>query len=973
MKINRVLIENFKPFRRIQLPLEGGLPEGLFIVQGPNSSGKTSLVEAILWGLWGPRAIRWMKQEQLIRKTESFCQVTLDFEVEGAEYRIKRKYARGSGVTVVLFKGFNGKYVPIETNVTPVEKRLDEILGISYQEALETLFVRQGEVDRLAVATPGELRDLVRDLFGLERLEQITDVLGDKAKTLDGEIRRLEKELAILPEKEAQKRDLEKERKKLKERLGELTRLINVLQEELKKMPPIKTLNRLKKLESKIQEIHTDLQAQEEQLELRKKERTKSEQSISELDTKLDELDKEKEIVAKEKKELEKTKAEIEKKEGLLKVEETRLERVQDALNDARELLKEIENAELEIKKVTQKLEKRDPLEKEKIALTEKRKAFLKDFVAPESIKAQIKSVKEDITKRKRRVTRLEKKKSQLRTLKEEVKKLPQIEKEWDSQNKLYLETRDTLTKLNTELEHLQTAMQSVSEYKGGKCPTCLQDIKPQYAENLTKKLKQQIIQGKADLLGKKALLKELKSSVKELQTERDKLKASATKIEGLEADVQELEEQLQELEQLNIKMETLVNQLKQVEETFRKIEECDSKLKEIETALLQLADLQGHLRELKKQVKKKEQVQRKIEKLTPKEKKHEQQCKKLRQALSELKEKFEKTRLEKLAKQLEKIEMDIKAFQKKRDQLAGGLEKIEEHIQKLHKNLQDLNKNLEANHKSLENILRSLGIKTLEKLLKTFDKENLDELIVYRTRKETELEGQKDKRKDLKAQMTDVKEKHRELVKAIGELRGKERNLKKKKKEHTHVEQLRILVDDFISEYVVRNRLCGALKEATTSYLTRFSTGRYSLLDVDAPTKGPYGAGVIITLKDHIDQLEKSRELLSGGDRAALGLALRMAISRLISRIRPFKSAQLRRPKVRCLIMDEPLGSLDSERRPEVVRTLMDDKAFKQIFLITHTDVLLNEEELAGAHQISVYQEGGTSKVSFQPAILQA
>ncbi len=208
-------------------------------------------------------------------------------------------------------------------------------------------------------------------------------------------------------------------------------------------------------------------------------------------------------------------------------------------------------------------------------------------------------------------------------------------------------------------------------------------------------------------------------------------------------------------------------------------------------------------------------------------------------------------------------------------------------------------------------------------------------------------------------------------MAEEIRELYEKAEGLKRKKKRLTHAEELRILMDDFMSEHVVRNKLCGALKEATTQYLTRFSTGRYSLLDIDAPTTGPYGAGVIITLRDHVDQLEKSRELLSGGDRASLGLALRMAISRLMSRIRPFKSTELKRPKVKCLIMDEPLGSLDSERRPEVVQTLMDDRAFTQIFLITHTNLVLDEEELANAHRIDVYQEARTSKITFQQAPL--
>jgi ABC-type transport system involved in cytochrome bd biosynthesis fused ATPase/permease subunit len=50
---------------------------------------------------------------------------------------------------------------------------------------------------------------------------------------------------------------------------------------------------------------------------------------------------------------------------------------------------------------------------------------------------------------------------------------------------------------------------------------------------------------------------------------------------------------------------------------------------------------------------------------------------------------------------------------------------------------------------------------------------------------------------------------------------------------------------------------------------------------------------------------------------------------------------------------MDEPLASLDGPRRQMVMTTLFADKAFKQIFLITHTEV-----QQEGAHVITLTQE---------------
>ena len=53
---------------------------------------------------------------------------------------------------------------------------------------------------------------------------------------------------------------------------------------------------------------------------------------------------------------------------------------------------------------------------------------------------------------------------------------------------------------------------------------------------------------------------------------------------------------------------------------------------------------------------------------------------------------------------------------------------------------------------------------------------------------------------------------------------------------------------------------------------------------------------GLEIILMDNKDNIVKTKDQLSGGDETALGLALRIAISKLVAKIRPFKDAE-RRP----------------------------------------------------------------------------
>jgi ABC-type transport system involved in cytochrome bd biosynthesis fused ATPase/permease subunit len=58
------------------------------------------------------------------------------------------------------------------------------------------------------------------------------------------------------------------------------------------------------------------------------------------------------------------------------------------------------------------------------------------------------------------------------------------------------------------------------------------------------------------------------------------------------------------------------------------------------------------------------------------------------------------------------------------------------------------------------------------------------------------------------------------------------------------------------------------------------------------------------------------------------------------MSSIRPLKDSPVVTPRVRSVLLDEPLGGLDKSRREAVVRTLVNDQSFEQILLITHTDI---------------------------------
>jgi exonuclease SbcC len=181
-------LQNFKPFRQLTLPEnDDALPNGLIIIRGPNSTGKSSLFEAILWALWGPTSVG-LTNDELINFTSSFCKVLLEFDIAGTRYKIDRSYDSARGMSVVLWQYRDDAWKRIADKSQTVGRKIDEILSLDAGQALNTLLVRQGEVANIAHATPSVLRELLVKVYNIELLGQMTKQLENLEGDLSNQI-----------------------------------------------------------------------------------------------------------------------------------------------------------------------------------------------------------------------------------------------------------------------------------------------------------------------------------------------------------------------------------------------------------------------------------------------------------------------------------------------------------------------------------------------------------------------------------------------------------------------------------------------------------------------------------------------------------------------------------------------------------------------------------------------------------------
>jgi exonuclease SbcC len=222
VKFERIRLQNVRPYADADLRLD----RGVTVVFGPNGSGKSSLLEACFFALYGSKALDDATLDDVVTKGEEEAEVELWFSHDGGDYRVKRRLrATGDSARTAecVMETPDGKI----DGATDVRERVEEMLRMDADAFVNCAYVRQGEVNKLIHASPGDRQDMIDDLLQLGKLEQyreranearlgVEDVLGGQAdviENLDEQIERKEDRdlTATLNELESERNDVVEE------------------------------------------------------------------------------------------------------------------------------------------------------------------------------------------------------------------------------------------------------------------------------------------------------------------------------------------------------------------------------------------------------------------------------------------------------------------------------------------------------------------------------------------------------------------------------------------------------------------------------------------------------------------------------------------------------------------------------------------------------------------------------------------
>lgn len=164
----------------------------LACLTGANGAGKSSLLDAITWALWGKARAK--RDEDLIHLGQNDMSIQLDFEQEGTLYRVWRQRTRksGSSGTLEFFSiAEDGELTALtEQNMRATQAKINRLLRLDYETFTHSAFLQQGRADAFTTKPPQERKKILTEILGLARWETYEDL----AKA---ELRLIERDLAL--------------------------------------------------------------------------------------------------------------------------------------------------------------------------------------------------------------------------------------------------------------------------------------------------------------------------------------------------------------------------------------------------------------------------------------------------------------------------------------------------------------------------------------------------------------------------------------------------------------------------------------------------------------------------------------------------------------------------------------------------------------------------------------------------------
>jgi exonuclease SbcC len=215
----QLFLTNFMCYRQAALDFAG---IHVACLAGENGAGKSALLDAITWAVWGKSRAR--RDDELVYLGEDEMAVEFTFGLGEQVYRVLRRRKAGKrGSTLLDFqvqeppsvpprRGERGRWRSIaESGIRLTQTKIERVLRLDYETFVNSAFLRQGRADEFTVKTAAERKRVLGDILGLdrwaiyeERAKERLRSIQTEAEVIELRVREIEAELARQSEYEAE-------------------------------------------------------------------------------------------------------------------------------------------------------------------------------------------------------------------------------------------------------------------------------------------------------------------------------------------------------------------------------------------------------------------------------------------------------------------------------------------------------------------------------------------------------------------------------------------------------------------------------------------------------------------------------------------------------------------------------------------------------------------------------------------------
>ncbi len=872
MIIKQLELLNFLSHAHSKIDFE----KGVTVIYGHNGAGKSSIIDAIKFALFGEK--RGSSISDLIRRGSDEMSVTLDFNIGQHEYRIQRMMSLGKSGIKSRDAILTEDKSELARTVSGVDDTVSGILGIDKDTFLNSVFVEQGEIDSLISKTTAEKEKTFSKILGL-------DLLGDFARDLGQLSRDAE---ASLMAYSGLADDIDEIRNGIKAREEKATELgRQLISKEQEKNALTAKLSQAEKSRAEVQEKLARLNSISDQLQSRKRD----------LDAIAVRVDRRMKDIREQRDRLEKLGKEVD--HDLLGKADSIGEyfSLADSLPAKKELLKNLDERLQQIQTISGEIKNLEQghnayilLDKKLTDLRNRREELEAREADYRKTEARIREVDSDIEKRNQALKNREDILKGKLGLESITSAAIQEEKKKIEGSRLQLEEK--IQAIKSEVGKANLDIKEISDNRGilsnsSTCPLCLQPLSKEHMGRLNSEYRE-----KEDTLRKR--LVDLAEQKKHLDVEKIQLEK---RIEMLGS---------QDIEGLSVDTKYIESLKNEAGELMKSIEALRGSHGAYQTYMADVVDTEKKLRNLNFTYNRYEQYSQTIATTDVEQLKKKQQ---------ETREDMERS--ERRLSEMEK-ELNIVPDPNIRQKIKAMREKEKTRLQ-LYNDLFALNSTQEGEKAQVESLRKDID--QLNSQLS--GKPALDEEMVAASREYERVNGELLSRiqeeSSIRAFIETERSQADELKAKLVGLEQKKASLDTLKSSIDVISKLKACFDREGIQKAIRKDSAVYITNKVREYSTSFN------LDFDDVSINEE-MGIEVSQNGNVQSID----MLSGGEKVALAIALRLALATYVME------------SIKTIVMDEPTTYLDEDRRSNLMDIIQytfrgEETPVPQMILVTH------------------------------------